>query len=350
MTLIPFENEVVSCVSAILGWGPEFLLKTTVLAAGVLLAGALVGRTRPALRHLITSVGLACLLLLGLLSLGISGGGVLPQGAMVLWGVVTGVLLLRFLVDLFHLLWRGAFVAGEAGPELDLRIGVLARRMGVGRTVRVRLGREGEIPHTWGVLRPIIILPPGAGSWAAERVDAVLLHELGHIRRGDALCNLVTRLAVLFYWFHPLAWLMWRRVRQDAERACDALVVEQGMPAAHYARHLLSLVRDARRRQHPLASNMAAEPDLAGRIRALLEPRLRRHGRRPGARVGRLTALVSMAALVGSTLLMAGHDTSTEKQDIRPAGLAACLTFPDESLLMSQDPAEENASVSPEYR
>lgn len=350
MTLVPFQNEVVSCVSAILGWGPEFLLKATALAAIVLLAGAMVGRTRPALRHLITSVGLGCLLLLGLLSLGTSGGGLLPQGAMVLWGMVTGALLLRFLVDLFHLFWRGTFVAREASPELNLRVAALARRMGVGLPVRVRLGRDGEIPHTWGVLRPFIILPPAAESWAAERVDAVLLHELGHIRRGDALCNLISRLAVLVYWFHPLAWLMWRRVRQDAERACDALVVEQGMPAAHYARHLLSIVRDARKSAHPLAVTMAAESDLAGRIRALLDPRLRCHGTSPGARVGRLTALVLMAVLVGSTLLMAGHDTSAGKRDTWPAGLAACLSISDESSLMSQEPAEENASVSPEYK
>lgn len=349
MTLIPFENEVVSCVSAVLRWGPEFLFKVTALAGIVLFAGVVVGRTRPALRHLITSVGLVCLLLLGLLSLGNAGAGLLPQGALTLWGIVTGVLLLRFLADLLHLFWRGMFAAREAGPELNLRAAALASRMGVGQNVRVRLGRAGEIPHTWGVLHPVIILPPAAQTWAAEQVDAVLLHELGHIRRGDVLCNLITQLTVLAYWFHPLAWLMWRRVRRDAERACDALVVEQGMPAAHYARHLLSIVRDARRRPHPVAATMAAEPDLAGRIRALLDPRLRRHGSRADARVGRLTALVLTVALVGSTLLMAGQNTSARKRDTWLADLAACLTVPQESSLTSQDPAEEVASVSPEY-
>ena len=84
------------------------------------------------------------------------------------------------------------------------------------------------------------------GALSAGELEAVLAHELAHVWRFDALTQLVAQVACAVYWFHPLVWLAARRVRIEAERACDALVVRAGMLPPDYAGDLLEIARTMR--------------------------------------------------------------------------------------------------------
>ena len=110
---------------------------------------------------------------------------------------------------------------------------------------RVRLLRSETIrsPMTIGVLRPCVLLPAAADRWSPDRIDAVLVHELGHVRRHDTVIQLAAQLACALYWWNPLAWLAAARLRIEREHACDDLVLGGGVLPSTYAADLLDVAR-----------------------------------------------------------------------------------------------------------
>ena len=98
-------------------------------------------------------------------------------------------------------------------------------------------------PCTFGHFHPTILLPASATGWSDERREVVLLHELSHISRHDWILRRLARVACHFHWFNPLAWLALKRLTLEQERTCDETVLSTGVPASHYARHLLELAQ-----------------------------------------------------------------------------------------------------------
>ena len=140
-------------------------------------------------------------------------------------------------------------------------------------SARIVISTEAAMPFTYGLLRPVIVLPDSAEEWTTERRRSVLLHELAHVRRRDLLTNAVVQLACAVYWFHPLVRLAARRVRIEAERACDALVVAAGTRPSDYAGDLLEIARTMRSSATAaVALAMARRSDFEGRLLAILSP------------------------------------------------------------------------------
>ncbi len=95
--------------------------------------------------------------------------------------------------------------------------------------VNVRLSNRVTVPMVWGFLRPVILLPIDADQWQTERLRAVLLHELAHIKRWDWTLQMVAQITCAVYWFNPLVWFAVRRMRIEAEQACDDQVLTPGI-------------------------------------------------------------------------------------------------------------------------
>lgn len=109
-------------------------------------------------------------------------------------------------------------------------------------SIRLLASDHRSMPMTWGFFRPTILLPREAEGWSGERLRFVLLHELGHVCRGDFAGNLLARLVRGLYWFHPLAWLAVHRLNIEQELACDDFVIDRGVAPADYAAQLLATV------------------------------------------------------------------------------------------------------------
>ena len=103
-------------------------------------------------------------------------------------------------------------------------------------------------PMTCGVLKPAIILPASAQQWDEAALRCALRHELEHVARWDFLTHCLSRMICAAYWFHPLVWAAWRRLRLEAERACDDAVLRQD-DARDYASLLVAIAQRERGRQ-----------------------------------------------------------------------------------------------------
>jgi beta-lactamase regulating signal transducer with metallopeptidase domain/tetratricopeptide (TPR) repeat protein len=176
----------------------------------------------------------------------------------------------------------------------------LSRELEVGRPVELLESARVPVAMTSGLRRPLLLLCRQARLWEVERRRVVLLHELAHVRRGDWLWLLLAEVALAFYWWHPLAWVLARQVRRDCERACDDLVLAAGTKPSVYAGHLLGIFRSLSAAAHPVAPAVAsARPShFEGRLRAILDPGQARRELPRGRALVSATGLFAAAAVI----------------------------------------------------
>src|SRR5262249_17254384 len=95
-------------------------------------------------------------------------------------------------------------------------------------------------PGVFGILRPVLLLPEGiAEHLAPAHLQAILAHELCHIRRRDNLAAAMHMAVEAVFWFHPLVWWLGARIIEERERACDEEVLELGNRPEIYAESIL---------------------------------------------------------------------------------------------------------------
>ncbi len=152
---------------------------------------------------------------------------------------------------------------------------------GRGYEIRVASAPHGCGPVTWGILRPVVLLPWSSMFWTRERMQAVLLHEVAHINRRDSLTQFVSRIACALYWPNPLIWMGAHAMRGEAEMAADDAVLVSGIRPSSYAGELLQLASEFRVRQTALAGVplfMAQPSALETRVASVLAPTSTRSG------------------------------------------------------------------------
>jgi TonB family protein len=199
--------------------------------------------------------------------------------ALLAWMLGFSFVFIRLVIGLARLAW----VSAHAKPlfDDDWRRTVLQLSSFHKITGSVRLLQCDSplaMPLTWGIFRPVIVLPSSAAHWPEERRHIVLSHELAHIARHDWLLQICAELARAIYWAHPLAWLAAARLRQESERACDDAVLRSGVAPFHYASQLLDLARTLENtaRAWSTALAIARPSNLERRFAAMLNPSINR--------------------------------------------------------------------------
>jgi len=194
----------------------------------------------------------------------------------------------------------------------------LRTALGIRRRVEVVESAHSPVPIACGFVRPTVVLPEGAATWTASRLHTVLRHELTHIRRHDLAAQTLGNTACCIYWFHPLAWIAARRLRQEREGACDDAVLSGGTPAHEYATDLMEMARGLahRRRARAAAPAMAEPGDLESRIRGLFD----RHRNRQPLR--RRLAVATLAVAAAMLLPMASLSVHAQPAGGALAGVA----------------------------
>ncbi len=131
----------------------------------------------------------------------------------------------------------------------------LARRLGIGRKVRLIVTGQPVGPVTFGWLRPTIVLPQALlESRTIDQLRPLVAHELIHVRRGDTLVGILQVVVQAVWWFHPLARWANRRLSLERERCCDEEVIAAlDVPAGRYVDGLLSVLELKLNLRIPLA-------------------------------------------------------------------------------------------------
>jgi hypothetical protein len=147
----------------------------------------------------------------------------------------------------------------------------LIERMHVSRSVRLLATDRVDSPSVIGWLRPVILAPVGVlCGLAPEQVEALLAHELAHVRRHDYLVNVLQGIAESLLFYHPAVWWISNQIRAEREHCCDDLAVAASGDVLAYARALAEL--EFMRPAHFKAALSANDGSLLRRIRRLTNP------------------------------------------------------------------------------
>jgi beta-lactamase regulating signal transducer with metallopeptidase domain len=250
---------------------------------------------------------------------------------LVLWIVGVTVLTLRLLTGWLwvqRLRTRGVTAPDEALRRMASR---LAHQLHVGRAVTLLESRMVDVPTVIGFLKPVVLLPAAAlAGLSSQQIEAILAHELAHIRRHDYVVNLLQTLVETVLFYHPAVWWLSRRIRIERENCCDDLAVSLcGDPVA-YATALADL--EALRSSGPTPERHIALAATGGslleRVRRLLGAPSSHSGRGPAWLAA--TAAISLIGCVAYSaedrrtppVPRAAHAIDSNTRELREAGRA----------------------------
>jgi bla regulator protein BlaR1 len=190
-------------------------------------------------------------------------------GAIVLaWSVCACALALRMMLGLWWIVRAAHSPRSDAAWQA--RVTAMAGRFGIGRPVRLRIVDNMASPVTAGWWRPVVLLPASLlTGMPPALLEALVAHELAHVRRADYLVNVLQNVVETLLFYHPAVWWLSRCIRVERERIADDL-------AAHFVgkRQLalaLSELEKSQFSQHDLA--LAANGgELMSRIKRLVRP------------------------------------------------------------------------------
>ena len=188
----------------------------------------------------------------------------------------------------------------------------LQRRLGVARAVRYVCSKAAESPAAFGWLRPVVVLPLAAlAGLSAWQIEAIIAHELAHIKRWDSLVNAFQIATETLLFYHPAVWWVNRVIRNEREHCCDDFAVQACGNAYDYARALAQLEESRSASVWAMAANGGV---LTSRIGRLL-------GLKCDARNMSVAGMVVIVGLCLAGVLVAGT-TLAQFQTSAPAATA----------------------------
>jgi beta-lactamase regulating signal transducer with metallopeptidase domain len=222
----------------------------------------------------------------------------------------------------------------HVGATLQQRLAEIAGRLGVRRAVTLLESAIVEVPTVVGWLRPVVLLPASALTGLnPEQLEAILAHELAHIRRCDYLVNVLQTAVEILGFYHPAVWWVSRRIRIERENCCDDMAVRVCGDSVRYARALTCL-EEIRHNQAKLAL-AATGGSLLDRIARLLgRPASddRRFAWLPG-----LIALLLIIGVIIPTALTLGESTA-DRSEPPSANVAASMHEESQDAAQTNEP------------
>src|SRR5215510_8361274 len=189
----------------------------------------------------------------------------------------------------------------EEGWEQTLRR--LCDRLRAPCPARILESALVKVPMVIGWLRPVILLPASAlTGLTSQQMEAIIAHELAHIRRHDYLINLLQSVVETLLFYHPAVWWVSRRIRQEREHCCDDLAVAVCGDALTYARALLEM--EKLRAAGPQLAMAANGGLLMNRIRRLVGAQPKHANRFNGLFAGVITLTALISAGAGAQILL----------------------------------------------
>ena len=146
----------------------------------------------------------------------------------------------------------------------------ISAQLGIKKNVGIYFSKMVKSPLTIGYLKPLILLPLASiNNLTTQQVEAVLLHELSHIKRFDYLVNILISIVHTILYFNPFTRLLIRVVQEERENCCDQMVLQFGYDKVSYASALLSLEKTSLQ-SHSFVLGAAGKRNLLSRIEKII--------------------------------------------------------------------------------
>lgn len=191
------------------------------------------------------------------------------------WSFGAGLLALRMALG-FAWVSRVSAHAGACDPGWQLRLDALAPMFGIDRSVRLRVAEDLDGPVAAGWWRPVVLVPSALlAHMPADLLEALLAHELAHIKRHDYLVNLMQSAIEALLFYHPVVWWLSRRIRIEREQIADDLALQALGEPRRLALALQQLDRFQAEFSQPSNPHLAPAAhggNLMTRIQRLLRP------------------------------------------------------------------------------
>lgn len=213
------------------------------------------------------------------------------------WACGILVLGIRMLMGQLQLLQLRSWGQVDLGTQWQGRLRGIGQQLGIRKRVHLAESHLVKEPITFGFLRPVVLFPIGlVNALPQQEVEAILWHELAHIKRHDYLFNLIQSLLETLFFYHPILWLLSKEIREVREECCDDLVLKKGVKPMVYAESLLHLARliNAQNNQFVMSTN-SLNSAISTRIKRLFSPTSTPTRHKP------LTTLLLVVLILGLT-------------------------------------------------
>ncbi|MEN2283352.1 M56 family metallopeptidase [Algoriphagus sp. SE2] len=225
-----------------------------------------------------------------------------------------------FMFRLFNSLSEIRLLRKSSKLNLDSHLNEMMSRVGkrlcINKSVQLRITEFGQSPITFGFLKPIVLIPAGLiFQLSPAQLEAIIAHELAHVKRNDYLANLVQSSLEVVFFYHPCFWWMSQTVKELRENASDDLAVTAGVSAKELAYGLAEVLNFAK--QNPpelaLAAGKKRNPTLQ-RIKRIMGYPAQTYPQNPIISIPMLITLILSAGLMAS----AQQDAPAKTEKIQP--------------------------------
>lgn len=271
---------------------------------------------------------------------------------------IVGVVLFSIrLILSWATVWRLQFAGTSAvSDSIQQSLQKVKHKLGVRRAIRIFESRLVDSPLVVGCFRATILIPTGLISGiSVTQLEAILAHEIAHVRRFDYIVNLLQTLTETLFFYHPVVWWLSGCVREERENCCDDVVVRAMSNKAEYGRALLAIEEF---RTTAVVSNKLAMSakggSLVARIRRLLNAPQDSHKPRHDGLVS--VTLLSLTVVIGGIWLAVAagadetHAKSATKEILVRSGTVKALgqqnTLPTLQQEQRVEESSRNANIS----
>lgn len=222
-----------------------------------------------------------------------------------LWLLGVMVLFLRLLGQLAYVQRLKVYGVAHFPASWQDKLRELEQQLDLRRVVQYFLSYRVDSPMAFGWLRPVVLFPAGLFKTLEDtQIYAILAHELAHVKRNDFLANLLQRLLLTLFFYHPGLWWMSARIEEEREHSCDDLAVRMTKQPIGYAKTLLHLTETQMNKSSVAMGYQGANPSnrksFKARITRLLSNSLTKASFSEGITTASILGLTLVIAVIAS--------------------------------------------------
>lgn len=276
-----------------------------------------------------------------------------------LWLLGVMVLFLRLLGQLAYVQRLKVYGVAHFPASWQDKLRELEQQLDLRRVVQYFLSYRVDSPMAFGWLRPVVLFPAGLFKTLEDtQIYAILAHELAHVKRNDFLANLLQRLLLTLFFYHPGLWWMSARIEEEREHSCDDLAVRMTKQPMGYAKTLLHLTEKQMNKSSVAMGYQGANPSnrksFKARITRLLSNSLTKASFSEGITTASILGLTLVIAVIASAY--SPHTSNWIKVDTnaRESKITSTENFDkdpqlDHSTAVADQKKQSTSTTDPEF-